>query len=352
MRRVPTVLPPPALLSATERRRTGRVVRLALAIAVGGGRARGRRGRTASQRIHILHRETGKIATSSASRSRRLHRRSRPPALPIPCTMPRPATGASRRARCSPRPCCARSTRSFCAGLLEALVQVAVDEEPILLVAYDADYPPPMQREAPRAGCVRSGAGADAAARARLAGASRGDALQWAARATRGAARGACAARTPLRGRCRCSSTSPSAGAARTVLEYLDGLSFAVDDRAVRLNRGWIESHIPHQGRMCLLDEVLDWHADRIRCASGGHRAADHPLRAHGRLGIACGIEIAAQTMAVHGALSAAGTTSPRVGSSPVCAACACTRHGSMMSANGSHLRGYANRGRRGHGAL
>lgn len=79
------------------------------------------------------------------------------------------------------------------------------------------------------------------------------------------------------------------------------------------MNRGWIESHIPHQGRMCLLDEVLDWHADRIRCASGGHRAADHPLRAHGRLGIACGIEIAAQTMAVHGALSAAGTP-PRVG--------------------------------------
>jgi predicted hotdog family 3-hydroxylacyl-ACP dehydratase len=64
---------------------------------------------------------------------------------------------------------------------------------------------------------------------------------------------------------------------------------------------------------MCLLDEVLDWDADRIRCASGGHGAHDHPLRAYGRLGIACGIEIAAQTMAVHGALSAAGTT-PRAG--------------------------------------
>jgi predicted hotdog family 3-hydroxylacyl-ACP dehydratase len=83
----------------------------------------------------------------------------------------------------------------------------------------------------------------------------------------------------------------------------------------VRLNRGWIESHIPHQGRMCLLEEVLDWDADRIRCASGGHRASDHPLRAHGRLGMACGIEIAAQTMAVHGALSAdAASTRPRAG--------------------------------------
>lgn len=83
----------------------------------------------------------------------------------------------------------------------------------------------------------------------------------------------------------------------------------------MRLNRGWIESHIPHSGRMCLLDEVLEWETDRIRCASAGHRAADHPLRAHGRLGIACGIEIAAQTMAVHGALSAGDSSRrPRSG--------------------------------------
>jgi len=83
----------------------------------------------------------------------------------------------------------------------------------------------------------------------------------------------------------------------------------------VRLNRGWIESHIPHRGRMCLLDEVLDWETDRIRCASRGHDTPDHPLRAHGRLGIACGIEIAAQTMAVHGALSGGGTGhQPRMG--------------------------------------
>jgi predicted hotdog family 3-hydroxylacyl-ACP dehydratase len=81
------------------------------------------------------------------------------------------------------------------------------------------------------------------------------------------------------------------------------------------LNRSWIEAHIPHSGRMCLLDEVLDWGGDRIRCASGGQCAADHPLRSHGRLGIACGIEIAAQTMAVHGALSAADAGSrPRAG--------------------------------------
>jgi predicted hotdog family 3-hydroxylacyl-ACP dehydratase len=83
----------------------------------------------------------------------------------------------------------------------------------------------------------------------------------------------------------------------------------------LKRDRAWIERRIPHQGRMCLLDAVLDWSADRIVCSSSGHRAADHPLRAHGRLGIACGIELAAQTMAVHGALLAEGAAGkPRAG--------------------------------------
>jgi predicted hotdog family 3-hydroxylacyl-ACP dehydratase len=73
----------------------------------------------------------------------------------------------------------------------------------------------------------------------------------------------------------------------------------------VPLDRHWIEQHIPHKGRMCLLDEVLSWDATRIRCRSRTHRDADNPLRSHGRLGAACGIEYAAQAMAVHGALVA-----------------------------------------------
>ena len=72
------------------------------------------------------------------------------------------------------------------------------------------------------------------------------------------------------------------------------------------LDRDWIEQHIPHKGRMCLLDEVLSWDARHIRCRSATHRTADNPLRAHGRLGAVCGIEYAAQAMAVHGALVAA----------------------------------------------
>lgn len=72
-----------------------------------------------------------------------------------------------------------------------------------------------------------------------------------------------------------------------------------------RLDHAWIESHIPHQGRMCLLDEVLSWDAVHIRCRASSHRLADNPLRAHGRLGAACGVEYAAQAMAVHGAIMA-----------------------------------------------
>jgi predicted hotdog family 3-hydroxylacyl-ACP dehydratase len=73
----------------------------------------------------------------------------------------------------------------------------------------------------------------------------------------------------------------------------------------MHLGRHWIEQHIPHHGRMCLLDEIIEWDAEHVRCRSATHRAADHPLRSHGRLGIACAIEYAAQAMAVHGALAA-----------------------------------------------
>jgi predicted hotdog family 3-hydroxylacyl-ACP dehydratase len=83
----------------------------------------------------------------------------------------------------------------------------------------------------------------------------------------------------------------------------------------MRLDRAWLESRLPHQGRMCLLDEVIDWSQDRVRCRAASQRAADHPLRAFGRLGIACGIEYAAQTMAVHGVLAAEqARVTPRAG--------------------------------------
>ena len=94
----------------------------------------------------------------------------------------------------------------------------------------------------------------------------------------------------------------------------------------MRLDRFWIERNIPHHGSMCLLDEVMEWDAQHIRCRSGTHRLQNHPLRSRGRLGTACGIEYAAQTMAAHGALAAATTAAAggavaRGGSSPTDAA-------------------------------
>ena len=78
-------------------------------------------------------------------------------------------------------------------------------------------------------------------------------------------------------------------------------------------DRAWIAAHIPHQGSMCLLDSVIEHDAQQLRCLAVSHRSPDNPLRAHGRLAAACGIEYAAQAMAVHGALLADGAA-PRPG--------------------------------------
>lgn len=56
---------------------------------------------------------------------------------------------------------------------------------------------------------------------------------------------------------------------------------------------------------MCLLDSVEAWDSTHIRCRACSHHDAGNPLRGHGRLGAASGIEYAAQAMAVHGALMA-----------------------------------------------
>lgn len=80
------------------------------------------------------------------------------------------------------------------------------------------------------------------------------------------------------------------------------------------LDRAGIASRIPHQGSMCLLDRVESWDAESVLCFASSHRAAHNPLRAHGRLGAACGIEYAAQAMAVHGALLAPPDSKPKAG--------------------------------------
>lgn len=82
------------------------------------------------------------------------------------------------------------------------------------------------------------------------------------------------------------------------------------------LDHAAIAARIPHKGSMCLLDRVIDWDDQRIICGARSHRDTDNPLRAQGRLASVCGIEYAAQAMAIHGALlaSASSDGAPRAG--------------------------------------
>jgi predicted hotdog family 3-hydroxylacyl-ACP dehydratase len=57
---------------------------------------------------------------------------------------------------------------------------------------------------------------------------------------------------------------------------------------------------IPHQGTMCLLDTVERWDDTSILCTTASHRDAANPLRRDNQLEAICGLEYAAQAMAVH----------------------------------------------------
>jgi predicted hotdog family 3-hydroxylacyl-ACP dehydratase len=82
----------------------------------------------------------------------------------------------------------------------------------------------------------------------------------------------------------------------------------------MRIVRAEIAGMIPHAGAMCLLDEVAAWNATTIRCLARSHRDPANPLRAGDELPVLCGIEYAAQAMAVHGRLSAVVKRKPNMG--------------------------------------
>ena len=60
---------------------------------------------------------------------------------------------------------------------------------------------------------------------------------------------------------------------------------------------------VPHQGSMCLLDDVLEWDERLIVCGATSHRRSDHPLRERLGLYAHSGIEYGAQAAAAHAAL-------------------------------------------------
>lgn len=75
------------------------------------------------------------------------------------------------------------------------------------------------------------------------------------------------------------------------------------------LSRERILALVPHQGAMCLWDEVLTWDAQDVRLRAYNHRDPAHPLRHRGRLHAVHLCEYGAQAMAVHGGLLAEGTS-------------------------------------------
>ena len=73
------------------------------------------------------------------------------------------------------------------------------------------------------------------------------------------------------------------------------------------LDRDGIAARIPHAGSMCLLDALLSWDAEHVRCRATGHTDPAHPLRVAQGLLAPVAIEYASQAMALHGALTAGG---------------------------------------------
>ncbi|SEM39542.1 Predicted 3-hydroxylacyl-ACP dehydratase, HotDog domain [Pseudoxanthomonas sp. GM95] len=72
-----------------------------------------------------------------------------------------------------------------------------------------------------------------------------------------------------------------------------------------------IAALVPHQGLMCLWEDVMQWDDTRIVLRSHGHRDAAHPLRSHGCLRAVHLCEYGAQAMAVHGGLLGQASGAP-----------------------------------------
>ncbi|MDO9357777.1 MAG: beta-ketoacyl synthase chain length factor [Polaromonas sp.] len=143
-----TVLPPPMSLPAAERRRAGAVIKVSLAV---GHEAVNAAGLEASSLPSVFTSSGGDgvnchdICTALASDDKlisptRFHN-----------SVHNAASGywsISTGATPSSSVLCAHDG-SFAAGLLEALTQAVIENTPVLLVAYDTDYPEPLHSKRP-----------------------------------------------------------------------------------------------------------------------------------------------------------------------------------------------------------
>jgi hypothetical protein len=143
-----TLLTAPTVLPAAERRRAGRTIKLAIAL---GLEAADRAGVEPGSLVTVFSSSGGdgdncnEICQTLASADRQLSpTRFHHSVQNVPAGYWSIATGAMAASTTL----CAYDA-SFAAGLLESLVQVAIHAQPVLLIAYDANYPPPLHDKRP-----------------------------------------------------------------------------------------------------------------------------------------------------------------------------------------------------------
>ncbi len=144
----PTLLPTPDLLPAAERRRTGRVVKLTLAVAI-----------EATTRAGVRPASLCSVFASSGGDGYNCHEICQTLAQPVRELSPTRFSNSVHNAAAgywsiatgamTPSTALCAHDASFAAGLLEALTQVAVEQRALLLIAYDTDYPYPMRAKRP-----------------------------------------------------------------------------------------------------------------------------------------------------------------------------------------------------------
>ncbi len=144
----PTAIAPPAILPSTERRRTGRIVQLALTVAI-----------EATTRAGIEPGAAASVFSSSSGEGSNCHEICAALAAPMRELSPTRFTNSVHNAASGYWSIAAGATgpsnvlcaydASFSAGLLEAMVQISLGARPVLLVAYDGDYPEPLKAKRP-----------------------------------------------------------------------------------------------------------------------------------------------------------------------------------------------------------
>ncbi len=79
------------------------------------------------------------------------------------------------------------------------------------------------------------------------------------------------------------------------------------------MHQAELRSLLPHAGSMCLLHAIEAWDAQGISSSAISHHDPSNPLRRAQELPAICGLEYAAQAMALHCALTS-GKAKPLVG--------------------------------------